>query len=56
MVTLAALTTSKNFSILGPVRSVGSMIALGVILASSWFGSESEANGVLTWMLRNDAK
>jgi hypothetical protein len=56
IVTLAALTTGKDFSILGSVLSVGSRIALGVILASSCFGWESEANGVMTSMLRNDAK
>ena len=35
---LAALTTRKDFSFLGPIISIGSMLALGVIIASLIFG------------------
>jgi FtsH-binding integral membrane protein len=35
---LAAFTTGKDFSMLGPVLSVGSMVALGVIIAGCIFG------------------
>jgi FtsH-binding integral membrane protein len=36
--TLAAFTTRKDFSFLGPIVCVGSFIALGVIIAGSLFG------------------
>jgi FtsH-binding integral membrane protein len=36
--TLAAFTSRKDFSILGPILSVGFMIALGVIIAGLIFG------------------
>jgi FtsH-binding integral membrane protein len=36
--TLAAFTSGKDFSMLGPVLSVGSMVALGVIIAGCIFG------------------
>lgn len=36
--TLAVLTTKKDFSFLGSILTVGSMIALGVIVASILFG------------------
>ncbi len=37
-ITFTAFTTRKNFSFLGPILSMGSWIALGVILASALFG------------------
>lgn len=37
-ITFTAFTTRKNFSFLGPILSMGSWIALGVILASVLFG------------------
>lgn len=37
-ITFTAFTTRKNFSFLGPVLSIGGMLALGVILASVLFG------------------
>lgn len=36
--TLSALITRKNFSFLGPIVSIGSLIALGVAVASMIFG------------------
>ena len=37
-ITFTAFTTRKNFSFLGPILSMGSWIALGVIVASMLFG------------------
>jgi len=36
--TLAAFTSGKDFSMLGPIISVGSMVALGVIICACIFG------------------
>jgi FtsH-binding integral membrane protein len=36
--TIAVLTTKKDFSFLGPILSVGSMITLGIIVAACLFG------------------